>query len=58
MYSSSFHQDLYKKINRCFSIFIPINRIPNFFSEEYIDIVIDDLLNIEHFEKSDTEIET
>ena len=58
IYSPSLHQDLYQKVNKCFSKNIPIHIIPNILNEEDIDLVIDELVNNKDFEKSDTEIET
>ena len=58
IYSPSLHQDLYQKIIKGFSNYIPIHIIPNFLSEEDIDIVIDEIVNNKGFEKSNTEIET
>ena len=58
IYSPSLHQDLYQKLIKCFSYYIPIHIIPNILNEEDIDIVIDEIVNNKDFEKSDTEIET
>ena len=58
IYSPSLHQDLFKKIIKCFTNYIPIHIIPNFLNEEDIDIVIEETVNNKDFEKSDTEIET
>ena len=58
IYSSSLHQDFYQKLIKCFSNYIPIHIIPNILTEEDIDIVIEELVNIENFQKSNTEIET
>ena len=58
IYSPSLHQDLYQKINICFSNYIPYNIIPNILNKEDIDVVIEEIVNNEDFEKSDTEIET
>ena len=58
IYSPSLHQDLYQKLNKCFSNYIPIHTIPNILNEEDIDIVIEEIVNNEDFQKSDTEIET
>ena len=58
IYSPSLHQDLYKKLIKCFSDYIPINIIPNILNEVNIDIVIDEIVKNKDFEKSDTEIET
>ena len=55
--SPSLHQDLYQKVIKCFSNYIPIHIIPNFLKPEDIDIVIEELVNSEYFQKSDTEIE-
>ena len=57
-YSPSLHQDLYQKILKCFSNYIPVHIIPNILNEEDIDIVIDELVKNKDFEKSNTEIET
>ena len=58
IYSPSLHQDLYQKLIKCFSNYIPIHIIPNNSSEEDIDIVIEEIVNEKHFEKSDAEIES
>ena len=58
MFSPSLHQDLYQKLIKCFTNYIPILIIPNILNEEYIDIVIEEIVNIKDVEKSDTEIET
>ena len=58
IYSPSLHQDLYQKLIKCFSNYIPIHIIPNILNEEDIDIVIEEIVNNKDFEKSDTEIET
>ena len=58
IYSPSLHQDLYQKLTRCFSNYIPINIIPNILNEDDIDIVIKEVINNKVFQKSDTEIET
>ena len=58
IYSPSLHQDLYQKLIKCFSNYIPINIIPNILNEEDIDIVIKEVINNKDFEKSDIEIET
>ena len=57
-YSPSLHQDLYQKLIKCFSNYIPIYIISNILNEEDIDVVIDELVNNKNFEKSNTEIET
>ena len=58
IYSPSLHQDFYQKIIKSFSNFIPNHIIPKILNEEDIDVVIEEIVNIKHFEKSDTEIET
>ena len=58
IYSPSLHQDLYQKIFKYFSNYVPIHIIPNILKEEGSDIVIDEAVNKKDFEKSDTELET
>ena len=58
IYSPSLHQDLYQKLIRCFSNYIPNNIISNILNEEDIDIVIEEINNNKDFQKSDTAIET
>ena len=52
IYSPCLHQDLYQKLKKCFSNYIPIHIIPNILTEEDIDIVIEEIVNnnadIEH----------
>ena len=57
IYSPSLHQDLYQKLIKGFSNYIPIHIIPNNLNEEDIDIVIEEIVNNKDFQKSDTEIE-
>ena len=58
IYSPSLHQDLYQKLIKCFSIYIPIHIIPNILNEEDIDVVIEEIVNNKDFQKSDCERET
>ena len=58
IYSPSLHQDLYQKLIKCFSNYIPIHNIPNILNEEDIDIIIEEIVNNKNFQKSDTAIET
>ena len=58
IYSPSLHQDLYQKLIKCFSNYIPIHIIPNILNEEDIDLVIEEIVDNKDFEKSVTEIET
>ena len=57
IYSNSLHQELYQKLIKCFSNYIPINIIPNILNEEDIDTVIEEVINNKDFQKSDIEIE-
>ena len=57
IYSTSLHQDLYQKLDKCFSTYIPIHIIPNILNEEKIDVVIDEVVKKKDFKKSDTEID-
>ena len=58
IYSPSLHQDLYQKIVKWFSTYLPIHILPNILNEEDLEVVIDEIVNSKDFEKSDTEIET
>ena len=58
IYSPSLHQELYQKLFKCFSNYIPINIIPNILNEKDLDLLIEEIINNKDFEKSDTEIET
>ena len=44
IYTPSLHQDLYQKVIKCFSNYIPIHIIPNILKENDIDIVIEELV--------------
>ena len=55
--SPSLHQDLYQKLIKCFSNYIPIHIIPNILNEADINVVIEEIVNNNDFVKSDTEIE-
>ena len=50
IYSPSLHQDLYQKLFKYFTNYIPIHIIPNVLSEEDIDIVIEEIVNNKDFE--------
>ena len=56
--SPSLHQDLYQKLIKCFSNFLPIHITPKILNEEDIDIVVEEIANKKEFEKSDTLLET
>ena len=58
IYSPSLHQDLYQKLIKCFSNYIPIHIISNILNDEDIDIVIAEVINNRDFQKSNIEIET
>ena len=58
IYSPSLHQDLYQRLNKCSTNYIPSHIIPNILNEAGIDIVIEEIVNNEAIEKSNTEIET
>ena len=58
IYSPSLYQNLYQKLIKCFSNYISIHIISNILNEEDIDVVIEEIVINEDFEKSDTEIET
>ena len=58
IYSPSLHQDIYQKLIKCSSNYIPIHIIRVILNKEDIDIVIEELVNNKDFEKSNTEIET
>ena len=58
IYSPSLNQDLYQKLIKCFRNYIPHHIIPNILNEEEFDLVIDEVVNNEDFEKSDIEKET
>ena len=58
IYSPSLHQDLYQKLIKCLTNFIPFNIIPKILNKEDINIVIDEIVNNKDFQKSETEIET
>ena len=53
-----FIKNYIKKLIKCFSNYIPIHIIPNILYKEDIDIIIDEIIDNKHFEKSNTEIET
>ena len=56
IYSTRLHQGLYQKLYKCFINYIPIHIIPKILNEE--DIVIEGIVIIKDFEKSDTEVKT
>ena len=58
IFSPSIHQELYQRLIKCFSNYIPINIIPNILNEEDIDLLIVELVYNKDFEKSDIEIES
>ena len=58
IYSPSLHHDLYQKLIKCFSNYLPIHIIPKIFNEKNIDIVIKEIVDTKDVQKSDTEIQT
>ena len=58
IYSPSLHQDLYQKIVKCCSNYLPIHIIPKNLNEEDIDEVIGEIVYNKDFEKFDAEKET
>ena len=58
IYSPSLHQDLYQNLIKSFSNYIPIHIIPNILNEENFDVLIEEIVSIKDFQKSDCEIET
>ena len=57
VYSPSLHQDLYQRLIKCFSNYIPIHIIPNILNNEDLDIIIKEIIDNEDFQRSDIEIE-
>ena len=49
---------IYIKVIKCFSSYIPIEKIPNTLNEQDIDQVFDEIVNEKDFEKAGTERET
>ena len=58
IYSPSLHEDLYQKLIKCLSNYIPNHINPNILNEEDIEVVIEEIVNNKDFQKSDIEIET
>ena len=54
---SSLGHDLYQKSFKCFSDYIPRKIMPNILKEVDLDLVIDEIVNDDSFEQSETEIE-
>ena len=54
--SPSLHQELYQKLIKYFSNFIPIHIIPNILNEEDIDVAIDDICSDKNSQKSEIKI--
>ena len=50
IYSPSLHHELYQKLIKCFSNYIPNHVIPNILNEEDIDVVIEKIVNNKDFE--------
>ena len=60
IYSPSLHQELYQKIIKCFTAFLPLNVIKNVLVQllAELDSLIVEIVNDEDFESSEKEIET
>ena len=60
IYSPSLHQELYQKLIKCFTAFLPLNVIKNVLDQplEELDSLIVEIVNDEDFESSEKEIET
>ena len=58
IFSRSLHQELYQKLIKCFSNYIPIHKIPINLIEKDIDVVIAEIRSAKDFQKSDIKIET
>ena len=58
IYSPSLHEDLYQKLFKCLSDYIPIHIFSKILIEEDIDLVIEEIGNNKEFEKSNTEKDT
>ena len=58
IYSPSLHQDLYQKLFKCFSNYIPTHIIPNNLSDKGLVVVIDEIVINKYFNKSGIETET
>ena len=57
IFSPRLHQDLYQKLIKGFTNYIPIHLTLKVLNEDDIDLVIDGTVNKDEFEKSGTEIE-
>ena len=49
IFSPSLLRDLYQRLIKCFSNYIPINIIPNILNDEDIDIVIEEVIKNKTF---------
>ena len=58
IYSPSLHQVLYQKLIKCFSTYIPNHIIQNIPNEENLDVISNEIVIYEDFQKSTTEKET
>ena len=58
IYLPSQHQKLRQKLNECCNNLIPINLIKNILNEKDLDLIIENLVNDNTFEKSEAETET
>ena len=58
IYSPSLNLDSYQKLIKCFSDYIPINKIPSILNEGDIGLVNSEIVKDKEFETSDTEMKT
>ena len=58
IHSPTIHQNLYQKLIKYFSKFLPMNNIPNILNDEGLDVVIDEVVRDKDFNKSYTETDT
>ena len=58
IYSPSLHQDLNRKFFKCFHNYTAKNMIQNSLRKEDLDLIIDELVILENFERSENGIET
>ena len=54
IYSPFLHENLYQKLKKSFSNFIPNDVTSNILNEDYIDLVFEEVANDKDFKHSDT----
>ena len=58
IYSPSLRQNLYQKLIKCFTIFIPIKIIQDILNEKDLELLIEEIVSKQNIEKLETEVET